>query len=551
MKKRARIAIVFLLLCSFIVQFTAMADTLPQTDVTEYTYDCSSNVFMRGAVSGPQTIPKIAPPLNEGEFRINTYAASPLMNPTVYNLIYNALRNFSINQVNLSRYNILPNQLYQYFCSVLNDHPELFYVNTTVSYGSNGTYVVFAQFTYVYTTQQAQQMLTTYENKINNILSTAISPEMTTVEKILAIHDYIELNSEYDYANYLADTLPNEAGTAYGIIVQQKGVCQSYTLAVSDLLNHLGITSISIGSPSMNHVWNLINLDGNWYHLDATWDDPVFSGNPNRYDWRGYAGHNFFLINDATISDSTHKHSGWDKTLFPASTDVTYLNYWAKNVRSGVFWKNGKFYYDIGGYVYEYNSQTNISQTFYNTGNYSTNYLAMSGDWLYYTNDRSNTVSRLHMITKQAETIDTLAGINDIYIKDGNLIYSDWETDATKQKPLSDMNIYQTISGFPMFTDSNGKYLSYSDLTQGSTVNMMLSISKLTAGDQPSDILIQFYQGQKLVSIAKLNQTVTGLNGIYRGSITVPNASFDRISLFIWKLDTLTPYSIPIVMNQR
>lgn len=555
MKKVMAWLILLIFIFSIIAPLSALADEIPATETEaasdDVTLDCSGGIFMKGACSGPQTIPNIKSSSNNGDASSGPYAISPLMQPEAYNLIYNALKNYDTSHVYLTQYNIQATQLYQYFCSVLNDHPELFYVNTYIHYNS-GSLINYVYFSYVYTPQQAQQMLTIYQNKINYILSSTVSPEMTTVEKILAIHDYIVLNSEYDYTNLENNTLPNEAGTAYGIIVQQIGVCQSYALAMSDLLNHLGIPCINIGSYAMNHVWNLININGNWYHLDATWDDGVFSGNPNRFDFRGYAQHSYFLLNDATISDTDHQHSGWDPSLYPASTDGTYLNHWAKNVRSGILWKNGNFYYSYAGILYEYNVRNNTNTIFYNTGNNNArNYIAIAGDWLYYTNGTLNNLCRIHLITKEVQTIDTFVGIDDLYIKNGELVYSDWETDNIRRKPISELDHYQTFSGYPVFTDSNGKYLSLSELTPGSTVNVLLSASKLTGGEQPSDILIQFYAGQKLVSLTKLNRTIVGMEGIYNSTITIPNEPFDRVSLYIWNLNQLKPLSIPVVMNQR
>ena len=53
------------------------------------------------------------------------------------------------------------------------------------------------------------------------------------------------------------------------------------------LLDRVGISSIMVTSYDMNHAWNLVNIDNEWYHVDTTWDDPV-----------GYSGatrHTYFL----------------------------------------------------------------------------------------------------------------------------------------------------------------------------------------------------------------------------------------------------------------
>ena len=49
----------------------------------------------------------------------------------------------------------------------------------------------------------------------------------------------------------------------------------------------------------MNHAWNLIKIDGEWYHIDVTWDDPT-------PDLLGRVNHVFFLISDDAIASSEY-----------------------------------------------------------------------------------------------------------------------------------------------------------------------------------------------------------------------------------------------------
>ena len=84
------------------------------------------------------------------------------------------------------------------------------------------------------------------------------------------MHEYIVLNYDYDYLL--------ENGDVYSMITEGIGVCQAYTGLYMLVLRQLGIeVSYSVSYP-MNHTWNLVNLDGNWYHVDNTWDDPAVLG---------------------------------------------------------------------------------------------------------------------------------------------------------------------------------------------------------------------------------------------------------------------------------
>lgn len=88
---------------------------------------------------------------------------------------------------------------------------------------------------------------------------------MSEFEKALALHDWLINNADYDfnYENYGPD----------GVLLQGRGVCESYATAYEILLAQVGIQSIFVGSNAINHAWNMVNIDGAWYHVDVTWDD--------------------------------------------------------------------------------------------------------------------------------------------------------------------------------------------------------------------------------------------------------------------------------------
>ena len=83
----------------------------------------------------------------------------------------------------------------------------------------------------------------------------------------------------------------------YGALVLKKCVCEGYAKAFQYLMNQIGIDNvIAIGTATNsnnqteNHAWNYVNLDGSWYAIDVTWDDPVIIGggrlsNKTRYQY--------------------------------------------------------------------------------------------------------------------------------------------------------------------------------------------------------------------------------------------------------------------------
>ena len=122
---------------------------------------------------------------------------------------------------------------------------------------------------------------------INEFIKHNISDNMSNYNKIKAFHDYIINNTKYD-----ANT-SKEKYTAYDLIVTHTAICGGYSDIMSIFLNTIGITNYKIASE--NHIWNLVNLDGKWYHLDSTWDDPVSENGEQ------YLIHNFFLISTSDL----------------------------------------------------------------------------------------------------------------------------------------------------------------------------------------------------------------------------------------------------------
>ena len=65
---------------------------------------------------------------------------------------------------------------------------------------------------------------------------------------------------------------------------------------------------------SEKHIWNAVYLDGDWYHLDLTWDDPVTSDKSDVLEY------NFFLITTDELEQLKTNQHVYDKTVFSELT---------------------------------------------------------------------------------------------------------------------------------------------------------------------------------------------------------------------------------------
>ncbi len=144
--------------------------------------------------------------------------------------------------------------------------------------------------------------------KVHELLPTIISADMNDHEKVKVVHDWIVLNVAYDQTK--------TSFSAYNALVNGLTVCNGYALLVDELLTELGIPVRIIEGKSgdVDHAWNLVQLDGLWYHLDTTFDDPV-PDTPGHVDW------NYYLLTD----DQIKRDHSWTQTYPLANTNYDHF----------------------------------------------------------------------------------------------------------------------------------------------------------------------------------------------------------------------------------
>ena len=230
--------------------------------------------------------------------------------------------------IDLSAYNIPYDSsgiamLRSLLSSVLNEHPDLYFVEGGFRYGYNETIITAIVLTYDDTYDDAafQQIVATALSRVND--------QMSDLEKAVVLHDYLTVNCEYDYQNYLNHTILPDSYNAYGTLVNRTAVCQGYALTYKYLLNQVGIDCYMVTSNSMNHAWNMIVLDGKYYQVDVTWDDPV-------WDKIGQSVHTYMFCSDAVFQDANHQHYDWYVT-----SGGEVVDYQATDTRyDNAFWTN-------------------------------------------------------------------------------------------------------------------------------------------------------------------------------------------------------------------
>ena len=94
------------------------------------------------------------------------------------------------------------------------------------------------------------------------------------------VHDYLVDNIEYD-----TTISRNNIYDVYGALVNRIAVCEGYARSFKYILDEMGIPCVLVIGTGTNsqgeterHAWNYVELEGNWYAVDCTWDDPIIIG---------------------------------------------------------------------------------------------------------------------------------------------------------------------------------------------------------------------------------------------------------------------------------
>ena len=187
--------------------------------------------------------------------------------------------------------------------SLLNNfvHPYNSSNNIKLTYG--GDYKIGISVNKAYTDKEIEEI-----NKVvDKVISEKITNSTPTREKIKIIHDFIIDNAEYDKLKYNnKNDTTYKSNTAYGVLIQGYGTCNGYADAMAIFLDKLNIINYKISNDE--HIWNLVYLDGKWYHLDLTWDDPISETNINR--------DTYFLITTKTLEELNDGTHNFDKKIY-------------------------------------------------------------------------------------------------------------------------------------------------------------------------------------------------------------------------------------------
>lgn len=173
------------------------------------------------------------------------------------------------------------------------DNPDIFYIEfsklylniETTTIGNKKTYKVFInsgdEANYLTNEFSSKEKIDEAIEEIEKIKAYFVQNKKTnTYENIKTVHDYLVESIEYEQTISKSNIY-----NLYGALINKECVCEGYAKAFKYLMDSIDIPCVliigkatNLEQKTENHAWNYVQIDGIWYAIDCTWDDPILEG---------------------------------------------------------------------------------------------------------------------------------------------------------------------------------------------------------------------------------------------------------------------------------
>ena len=167
------------------------------------------------------------------------------------------------------------------FLCVFQDHPEIYWIDgyaySRYGSGDNCYYTFSGKYTY------SKAECDAYQPMIDAYVTRCLSgvPEgALDYDKVKYVYEYVIQKTDYDLT-------ARDNQNILSVFLYGESVCQGYAKAVQYLLKNMNVPCTMVVGKVNNgegHAWNLVNIDGSYYYLDATWGDAGYISNPDESD---------------------------------------------------------------------------------------------------------------------------------------------------------------------------------------------------------------------------------------------------------------------------
>lgn len=233
-------------------------------------------------------------------------------------------------------------QFWTAYYALLADHPEFFWIGTTVQIKESGLTgeVVSYELSTTVDRDSRDYLLTQIEAAADECIN-QISPEATDYEKIKFVYEYLINTTDYNSSS------PDNQNIQSALL-NHSSVCAGYSKAFQYILHRMGMFCTYVTGKTTDggdHGWNLVRIGDQYYHVDVTWGDPVFAGQMESDSSGSAMNYNYLCCTDQEIYKT---HIPEVSVPLPECADDSY-NYYKLN----------QMYYETFDYDTVYNALMN------------------------------------------------------------------------------------------------------------------------------------------------------------------------------------------------
>lgn len=211
----------------------------------------------------------------------------------------------------------------------------------TYEYFNEGDNIYLKSMTYEYADFDFAKL----DAEIDKVMS-IIEPDMTDVQKVIAVYNYICSYAKYDYELFSQGVYDDPGDhSMYGALVNRRCVCEGFSATFKYFMDRLGVENYVVVSPSRQHVWNKVVIDGEAYNCELT----DGSGNHNMI---GNINHNGMLCSDKKFAEKLYDNSdaycrSFNRQIdLPATSKKYDKAFWQDGAfRTPIHCHNGKYYF--------------------------------------------------------------------------------------------------------------------------------------------------------------------------------------------------------------
>lgn len=179
-----------------------------------------------------------------------------------------------------------------------------------------------ATITYKVDASERERILAEFEAQVTWMVETDVKANDNETMTAAALYHGLcgRVSSDEDFV---------EDVSSYRAIMECGGVCQSFASAYAYLCQQCGVDAVPIGgwNDEFAHEWTLVNLDGNYYHMDPTYENGMggyafqyFGMTTQQREWDGYLIQNYNVINEWRSDDVVAVDDRFEPLWTPSMT---------------------------------------------------------------------------------------------------------------------------------------------------------------------------------------------------------------------------------------